>query len=270
MSGLRRPAVRDRDMGVAKVQTVVLEREPTLDGVARSRVGARPTGAGGVHRLRLVRDPSGVLTVELGSDAGAIVRAVRAAAGDARNRVVILRGIESELALGLVATNRVLEALASLPMPVIAAVEADAHAHPEIALTADVVIAGAKATFGYAAPLAARGSSDDAVRALWRHRIGRDPAEAFLASPWPLSARRACVWTLVSEVVESGGALRRARALAELYLAVPEGTRRRLRAEFIEPVGRILAQSGCGDSSVAELGQIGSVAPGARSVGVAA
>ena len=252
------------------MQTVVLERETTFDGDARSRVDARPTGAGGVHRLRLVRDASGVLTVELGSDAGAIVRAMRAAAADARNRVVILRGIESELALGLVATNRVLEALASLPMPVIAVVEADAHAHPEITLTADVVIAGAKATFGYAAPLAARGSADDAIRALWRHRIGRDPAEAFLSSPWPLSARRACAWTLVSEVVESGGALRRARALAELYLAVPEGTRQRLRTAFIEPVGRILAQSVCGDSPAAEIGEIGSVAPASHGVSFAA
>ena len=251
------------------MRTVVLEREPALHADARSRGDARATGAG-VHRLRLLRDASGVLTIELGSDASAIVRVIRAAAADARNQVVILRGIESELALGLAATNRVLEALASLPMPVIAVVEADAYGHPEIALTADVVIAGANATFGYAAPLAARGSADDVVRALWRHRIGRDPAEAFLASPWPLSAQRACVWTLVSEVVETGGALRRARALAELYLAVPEGARRALHAAFIEPVRRILAQSSCGDSSTANLGEIGLVGPAARSVSVAA
>ena len=232
------------------MRTVVLEREPALGGdvIARAdTVGA----AGGVHRLRLARHASGVLTIELGSNAGAIVREVRAAAADARNKVVILRGMGRERELGLGATNSVLQALAALPAPVIAVVEADAHAHPEIALIADVVIAGENASFGYAAPLAARGSADDAIRALWRHRIGRDPAEAFLMSPWPLLARRAHAWTLVSEVVEPGGAFKRAQALAELYLAVSEATRRRLRADFIAPVQRILAQSDHSDISVA-------------------
>jgi enoyl-CoA hydratase/carnithine racemase len=238
-------------MGATNVRTAVLEREPALGGDAVAPAGAGLVGAAaGVQRLRLARSTSGVLTVELGSNAGAIVRAIRAASADSRNKVVILRGIERELALGLGATNSVLEALATLPAPVIAIVEADAHAHPEIALTADVVIAGESATFGYAAPLAARGSADDAIRALWRHRIGRDPAEAFLLSPWPLLARRAWAWTLVSEVVEPGDALRRAQALAELYLAASEATRRRLRAEFIAPVRRILAQSNRGDLSV--------------------
>ena len=250
------------------MESVVLEREPTPGGEAISRAARSSSGRARPPRLRLLRDVTGVLTIELGSNAGAIVRALQSAAQDPHNRVVILRGMERELALGLGATNKVLEALASLPMPVIAAVEADAHTHPEFALAADVVIAGANATFGYAAPLAVRGSADDVIRAMWRHRIGRDPADAFLLSPWPLSAGRACAWTLVSEVVEPGDALNRARALADLYLSVSKGARGRLRAEFIAPVRRLLVRRG--EVLLAGLGRIGSAATAARSVGVAA
>jgi enoyl-CoA hydratase/carnithine racemase len=137
------------------------------------------------------------------------------------------------------ALGSLLQAVASISVPVIAAVEGRAHSNPEIALMADVIIAGAGATFSRSA----HGSlSDiDLVRSLWRHRIGSDRADAFLIHPLPLSADRAWAWGCVDEVTATGGALARARAVARLYLAAPEATRRRLRSHVIEPLKQLMS-----------------------------
>lgn len=235
------------------MQTDVLEREMDA-GPCQTRAAARAYHeVGRAGPLRMTRDSRGVLTIELGSSVGALARVLRRVGRDSRNQVVILSGLERQMRPDHPVAGEVLavlEAIAGLPTPVIAVAEGPVRNHLEIALLADVVIVGAKATFDHARPVAQRPSADPAIRALWRHRIGRAPADAFLLSPWPLSATRAYAWTLASEVVGPGGALPRALALAGLYLAVSEATRRRLRAEFIAPTRRILAPLGLGDIAV--------------------
>jgi predicted enzyme related to lactoylglutathione lyase len=72
-------------------------------------------------------------------------------------------------------------------------------------------------------------------------------AEAFLLNPQPLTARTACEWGVVAEVVPNGTALSRARELAELYLKAPEVARRNTRVHFIQPLKeRIVREVGYG------------------------
>ena len=66
-------------------------------------------------------------------------------------------------------------------------------------------------------------------------------------NPQPLPARTAHEWGVVAEVVSNGGALNRARELAELYLKAPEVTRRNTRIHFIQPLKeRIVREVGYG------------------------
>ena len=72
-------------------------------------------------------------------------------------------------------------------------------------------------------------------------------SRGFLAQPQPLTAATAHEWGVVSEVVPNGKALSRARELAELYLKVPEVTRRNTRVHFVQPLKeRIVREVGYG------------------------
>jgi enoyl-CoA hydratase/carnithine racemase len=66
----------------------------------------------------------------------------------------------------------------------------------------------------------------DGIFTTWSYRAGAGRAEAFLPNPQPLTARTAHEWGVVAEIVPNGKALNRAQKLAELYLKVPEVTRR--------------------------------------------
>ncbi|HVM98572.1 MAG TPA: enoyl-CoA hydratase/isomerase family protein [Caulobacteraceae bacterium] len=201
--------------------------------------------------LRLSRTWDGVLVARLGGAGGALAFAPRAydelldafrrIRRDPRNRAVVLTGVGGDFIAGFAAGRRgarwrrsggirpVLSALAALDVPLIAAVEGRAHAHPEIALLADLVVAGDQAVFQR--PRSGDPAEIDAVRDLWRHRVGRLRADAFLVHPLPLSASRAAAWGLVDELTANGGALARAIELARLYLAAPDHVRRGLRAD---------------------------------------
>src|SRR5207253_7884644 len=76
---------------------------------------------------------------------------------------------------------------------------------------------------------------------------GAGRAEAFLLNPQPLTARTAHEWGVVAEVVANGKAVARARELADLYLKVPEVTRRNTRVHFIHPLKeRLVREVGYG------------------------
>ena len=225
--------------------------------------------------LRLTRDTKGVLVAEFHSGAGSFtftaqdhtefVDAFYRIAQDRANKIVILTGAGGEFIPGIDFSSfgnvvdpgvwsqihdegvQILENIANIRVPMIAAVEGRAHVHSEYALLANVIVAGEGATFNDLPHFAGGIVPGDGIFTTWSYRAGPGRAEAFLLNPQPITARTAHEWGVVAEVVANGKALSRAQELAELYLRAPEVTRRNTRVHFIHPLKeRIVREVGYG------------------------
>src|SRR5881394_4114218 len=225
--------------------------------------------------LKLTRDAKGILVAEFHSNDGPFtftaqdhtefVDAFYRIAQDRANKIVILTGAGGEFitdvdwsSFGDVADPgvwsqvhdegvQVLENIANIRVPVIAAIEGRAHVHSDYALLASIIVAADGATFQDVAHFAVGVAPGDGVFTTWSFRAGPGRAEAFLLNPQPLTARIAQEWGVVAEVVPNGKALSRARELGELYLKAPEVTRRNTRIHFIQPLKeRIVREVGYG------------------------
>ncbi len=225
--------------------------------------------------LKLTRDSEGVLVAEFHSNDGPLtftaqdhtefVDAFYRIAQDRANKIVILTGAGGEFipyidfsSFGNVADPaawsqvhdeglQIVENIANIRVPMIAAIEGRAHVHSEYALLASVIVAAEGATFHDIPHFAGGIVPGDGIFTTWSYRAGAGRAEAFLLNPQPLTARTAHEWGVVSEVVPNGKALSRARELAELYLKAPEVTRRNTRVHFIQPLKeRIVREVGYG------------------------
>jgi enoyl-CoA hydratase/carnithine racemase len=225
--------------------------------------------------LKLTRDDKGVLLAEFHSEGGPftftaqdhteLVDAFYRIAQDRANKIVILTGAGGDFITGVEWSSfgnvadpgvwsqvhdegvQILENIANIRVPVIAAIEGRAHVHSEYALLANVIVAAESATFQDVAHFSAGVAPGDGIFTTWSYRAGAGRAEAFLLNPQPLSAHTAHEWGVVAEVVPNGSALSRARELAELYLKAPEVTRRNTRVHFIHPLKeRIVREVGYG------------------------
>jgi len=225
--------------------------------------------------LKLTRDANGVLVVEFHSNGGPctfsalhhteVVDAFHRIAQDRENKIVILTGAGGDFIIGVdwssfgdVADagvwsqihdegSQVLENIANIRVPVIAAIEGRAHIHSDYALLANVIVAAEGATFQDVGHYAVGVVPGDGIFTTWSYRAGPGRAEAFLLHPQPLPARTAHEWGVVAEVVPNGKALSRAQELAEIYLKAPDVTRRDTRVHFIQPLKeRIVREVGYG------------------------
>jgi enoyl-CoA hydratase/carnithine racemase len=239
-------------------------------------VQAKEPGYFAAYRsLKFTRDAQGVLVVEFHTKGGPLtftaqdhtdfVEAFYRIAQDRENKIVILTGAGGEFIPGIDFSSfgnvadpavwsqvheegaQILENLANIRVPLIAAVEGRAHVHSEYALLASVIVAGEGATFQDLPHFAGGIVPGDGIFTTWSYRAGAGRAEPFLLNPQPLTARTAHEWGVVAEVVPNGKALDRARELASLYLKAPEVTRRNTRAHFIQPLKeRIVREVGYG------------------------
>ena len=225
--------------------------------------------------LRLTRDAEGVLVAEFHSNGGPFtftaqdhtefVDAFYRIAQDRANKIVILTGAGGEFIPGIDFSSfgnvadpaiwsqvhdegvQIVENLANVRVPMIAAIEGRAHVHSEYALLANVIVAGERATFDDIPHFAGGIVPGDGIFTIWSYRAGAGRAESFLLNPQPLTARTAYEWGVVAEVVPSGQALGRARELGKMYLKAPEVTRRNTRVHFIQPLKeRIVREVGYG------------------------
>jgi len=225
--------------------------------------------------LKLTRDASGVLVAECHSNGGPFIMTAQAhtefvdafyrIGQDRANKIVILTGADGQFITDVDWSSfgdvtdpgvwsqvhdeglQVLENIANIRVPMIAAIEGRAHVHSDYALLASVIVAAESATFQDVAHFAAGVAPGDGIFTTWSYRAGAGRAEAFLLNPQPLAARTAYAWGVVAEVVPNGTTLRRARELAELYLKAPEVTRRNTRIHFIQPLKeRIVREVGYG------------------------
>ena len=225
--------------------------------------------------LKLTRDAEGVLVVQLDSNGGPltftaqahteVVGAFYRISQDRANKIVILTGAGGDFMIGVDWSSfenvsdpgvwsqihdegvQVLENIANIRVPVIAAIEGRAHIHSEYALLANVIVAAEGATFQDVGHFAAGVVPGDGIFTTWSYRAGAGRAEAFLLNPQPVTAQTALDWGVVAEVVPNGRALARAREFAALYLKAPEVTRRDTRVHFIRPLKeRIVQEVGYG------------------------
>ncbi len=225
--------------------------------------------------LKLTRDAKGILVAQFHSDGGPFIMTAQShtefvdafyrIAQDRANKIVILTGAGGQFITDVDWSSfgdasdpgvwsqvhdegvQVLENIANIRVPVIAAIEGRAHVHSDYALLASVIVAAEGATFQDVAHFAVGVAPGDGVFTTWSYRAGPGRAEAFLLNPQPLTARIAHEWGVVAEVVPNGKALSRARELGELYLKAPEVTRRNTRVHFIQPLKeRIVREVGYG------------------------
>ena len=225
--------------------------------------------------VKLTRDANGVLTVQLHTNGGPclmtaqthteFVEAFYRVSQDRANKIVILTGAGGDFITDVDWSSfgdasdpgvwsqihdegvQVLENIANIRVPVIAAIEGRAHIHSDYALLANVIVAAEGATFQDVGHYAVGVVPGDGIFTTWSYRAGAGRAEAFLLNPQPLPARTAHEWGVVAEVVPNGKALSRARELAALYLKAPEVTRRDTRVHFIQPLKeRIVREVGYG------------------------
>ena len=237
--------------------------------------GTQPSYFSSYRSVQLTRDTLGVLAVEFHSNGGPLtftasdhtdfVEAFYRISQDRENKIVILTGASGEFipaidfsSFGNVADPtvwsqvhdegvQILENLANIRVPVIAAIEGRAHVHSEYALLANVIVAGEAATFNDLPHFAGGIVPGDGIFTTWSYRAGAGRTESFLLNPRPITAQTAYEWGVVAEVVANGKALARARELATLYLKAPEVTRRNTRAHFIQPLReRIVREVGYG------------------------
>lgn len=235
----------------------------------------QPSYFAAYRSLKLSRDARGVLVVEFHTNGGPLIFTARdhtefvdafyRIAQDRANQIVILTGTRGEFipdidfsSFGNVADPAIwsqvhdegvqlLENLANIRVPVIAAIEGHAQVHSEYALLANVIVAGEGATFNDVPHFAGGIAPGDGIFTIWSYRAGAGRAEAFLLNRTPLTARTAQEWGVVAEVVPNGQAIARARELATLYLKAPEVTRRNTRIHFIQPLKeRIVREVGYG------------------------
>src|SRR5260370_15335321 len=174
------------------------------------------------HNLKLTRDDKGVLVAELHSNGGQFIMTAQAhtefadafyrIAQDRANKSGILTGAGGEFitdvdwsSFGDVADPgawsqvhdegvQVLENIANIRVPVIAAIEGRAHVHSDYALLASVIVAGEGATFQDVAHFSQGVTPGSGILTTWSYPAGAGAAEAFLLNPQPLTAQTAHEW----------------------------------------------------------------------------
>src|SRR5580692_1672980 len=174
------------------------------------------------RNLKFTRDAEGVLVVQLHNNGGPltftahahteVVDAFYRVSQDRANKIVILTGAGGDFMTGVDWSSfenvsdpgvwsqvhdegtQVLENIANIRVPVIAAIEGRAHIHSEYALLANVIVAAEGATFQDVGHFAVGVVPGDGIYTTWSYRAGAGRAEAFLLNPRPLPASTAYEW----------------------------------------------------------------------------
>src|ERR1700741_5090612 len=158
--------------------------------------------------LKLTRDAEGVLIAQFhtggapltftAQDHTEFVDAFYRISQDRANKIVILTGVGGEFIPGIDFASfgnvadpevwsqvhdegvQILENLANIRVPVIAAIEGRAQVHSEYALMADVIVPGEGGTFHHLPHFAGGIVPGDGTFTAWSYRAGAGRAEAFL------------------------------------------------------------------------------------------
>jgi Enoyl-CoA hydratase/carnithine racemase len=215
--------------------------------------------------IRMSRS-DGILEVEFNTGGGSLVwgalphRELPAAfadiAADRENRIVIITGAGSEFCaardeslsktrdspLGFDVIywegKKLLDALLSIEVPVIAAVNGPARYHAELAVLSDIVLASSTALFQDKPHFPSGVVPGDGVQFVWQNLLGVNRGRYFLLTGQEIGAEEALALGVVSEVLDPAELLPRARALAKQLSAKSDLTLRYTRVALIQHLRR--------------------------------
>lgn len=213
------------------------------------------------------RDEHGVLELRLHTDGGPLVwgdgphtelpYCFADVAADRDNRVVVLTGTGDEFIARLDSSwvgamtpakwdkiyfhgKRLLQHLLDIEVPVVAAVEGRASVHAELAVLADVVVAGDGAVFSDAPHFRHGTVPSDGVHVVWPMLLGPNRGRYFLLTGERIEAHEAHRLGVVGEVVAAGSALERAHEIARDLCRQPDTTLRYTRVALTQTIKRML------------------------------
>jgi enoyl-CoA hydratase/carnithine racemase len=229
-----------------------------------------PTYFTAFENLDLRRTPSGVLTVRFHTDGGPatftgqmhtdLPKALYEIGEDRDNRVLILTGtgdrFMSEIdgpSLGditkpaqwdqtITEGRRVMQRLADLEMPIVAAVNGPATVHSEYVLLADIVIAADTTVFSDFPHLTFGILPGDGIHVVWEEALGLNRARYLAMTHGSFTAADAERWGAVAEVHPLERVLPRAEELAEELARRPRLLTRYLAVALRQRVSRRLAE----------------------------
>ncbi len=222
------------------------------------------------ENIALSRTESGVLTVRFHTGDGPATftgqlhsdfpRALHEIGEDRDNKVLILTGTGDRFmtdidgaSLGDITKpvqwdrtlgegRRVMQRLADLEMPIIAAVNGPASVHSEYVLLADIVLAADTTVFSDFPHLTFGIVPGDGIQIVWEEAIGLNRARYLTLTHGSFTAEEAERWGAVAEVHPLDKVLSRAEELAENLAAKPQLLTRYLAVTLRQRVSRRMAE----------------------------
>ena len=222
------------------------------------------------ENFALTRSDSGALTVRFHTNGGPVTftggihsqfpRLLEDIAFDRDNQVVILTGTGDSFmsaidgaSLGDVTKpmasdidymegRRIVQRLADLEMPLIAAVNGPVSVHSEYALLADVIVVSDTTVFSDFPHLAFGIVPGDGVHIAWEEALGLNRARHLIMTGGSFTAQQALAWGAVAEVVPLAEVLTRAQAIAENLAARPQLLNRYIAVTIRQRLSRRMAE----------------------------
>jgi enoyl-CoA hydratase/carnithine racemase len=218
----------------------------------------------------LDRTPSGILSLRFHTDGGpatftgpmhsALPRLLDDIATDRDNQVLVITGTGDRFmteidgpSLGditkpmvwdaiIAEGRRVVQRLADLEMPIVAAVNGPATVHSEYALLADIVVASERTVFGDFPHLTFGIVPGDGVHVIWEEALGLNRARHLILTQGQFSAAEALQWGAIAEVVPQDRVGSRAMEIAEGLAARPQLLSRYLATTIRQRLSRRIAE----------------------------
>ena len=218
----------------------------------------------------LERSPSGVLTLRFHTGGGpvtftgpmhsALPRVLDDIAMDRDNQALVMTGTGDRFmteidgpSLGditkpmvwdtiIAEGRRVVQRLADLEMPIVAAVNGPATVHSEYALLADIVIASETTVFGDFPHLTFGIVPGDGVQVIWEEVLGLNRSRHLILTQGQFTAAEALQWGAVAEVLPQEKVQARAMELAEGLASRPQLLNRYLAMTIRQRLSRRMAE----------------------------
>jgi enoyl-CoA hydratase/carnithine racemase len=138
--------------------------------------------------------------------------------------------------------RRIIEHLIDIEVPVIGAVNGSAHAHAEIALLSDIVIAADTASFADTPHFPSGLAPGDGIQTVLTWLLGPNRARYHMLTGIPITPAQALQWGLVAEQHPASQVLARAQELASQLAAKNPLVLRYTRQIFMQPFKLAFAQ----------------------------
>lgn len=225
---------------------------------------------GNYENLEMTRSEAGVLTLRFHTRGGPVIftgrihtdftRVLEDIAFDRENKVLVLTGTGDRFmteidvqSLGDITRpmaadvaymegRRVLQRLADLEMPIVAAINGPVSVHSEYALLADIVIASETTTFSDFPHVTYGLVPGDGIHVVWEETLGLNRARHLIMTQGSFTAAEAKLWGAVAEVVPQERVLARALEIAEEIAKRPQLLNRYVAVAIRRQISRHLAE----------------------------